>query len=49
VALTMLRMRTALNDRKALAMRLNRLPETARPAERGHLTPAGPAMRRGAG
>jgi heme exporter protein C len=47
-ALTMLRMRTALNDRKALAMRLNRLPEPARPAEREHLAPAGPAMRRGA-
>src|SRR6266436_6087707 len=48
VALTMLRMRTALNERKALAMRLNQMPGPARPAERERLAPAGPAMRRGA-
>ena len=47
-ALTMLRMRTALNDRRALAMRLNRVPEPAFPAERERLVPAPPAMRRGA-
>src|SRR6266478_3643212 len=32
----------------ALAMRLNRMPGPARPAERERLAPAGPAMRRGA-
>src|SRR5437899_2444429 len=48
LALAMLRMRTALNDRKALAMRLNRMPGPARPAEREHLAPAGPAIRRSA-
>jgi heme exporter protein C len=48
VALTMLRMRTALNDRKALAMRLNRMPGPAHPAEREHPAPVGPAVRRGA-
>jgi heme exporter protein C len=48
VALTMLRMRTALNDRRALAMRLNRVPEPVFPAERERLAPAPPAMRRGA-
>jgi len=48
LALTMLRMRTALNERKALAMRLNRMPEPARPAERDHLVSAGPAVGRGA-
>jgi hypothetical protein len=46
LALTMLRMRTALNDRKALAMRLNRRPGPAVPAERERLAPAGPAVRR---
>jgi heme exporter protein C len=48
VALTMLRMRTALNDRKALAMRLNRMPGPAHPVEREHPAPVGPAVRRGA-
>jgi heme exporter protein C len=48
VALTMLRMRTALNDRRALAMRLNRVPEPVLPAERERLAPVPPAMRRGA-
>src|SRR5438132_12273700 len=48
VALTMLRMRTALNDRRALAMRLNRAPEPVFPAERERLAPVPPAMRRGA-
>jgi heme exporter protein C len=43
--LTMLRMRTALKERKGLAMRLNRMP---RPAEREPLGPAHPAVRRGA-
>ncbi len=47
VTLTMLRMRTALNERKALATRLNRMPGPARPAEREDLAPAGPAVRRG--
>src|SRR5438128_1659059 len=47
-ALTMLRMRTALNDRRALAMRLNRGPELVFPAERERLAPVPPAMRRGA-
>jgi len=48
VALTMLRMRTALNDRRALSMRLNRVPEPVFPAERERLAPVPPAMRRGA-
>src|SRR5207244_869166 len=48
LALAMLRMRTALNDRKALAIRLNRVPLPARHAEREHLSPARPAVRRGA-
>jgi len=48
VALTMLRMRTALNDRRALAMRLNRMPEPAFPPGREGLVPAPPAVRRGA-
>ncbi len=48
VALTMLRMRTALNDRRALAMRLNRVPEPAFPSERERLVSAPPAVRRGA-
>jgi heme exporter protein C len=47
-ALTMLRMRTALNERKALAMRLNRMPRPAPPAEREPLGPARLAVRRGA-
>src|SRR5215470_15754962 len=34
LALAMLRMRTALNGRRALAMRLNRLPRPGVPAER---------------
>jgi len=47
-ALTMLRMRAALNDRRALAMRLNRVPEPAFPSERERLVSAPPAVRRGA-
>ena len=48
LALAMLRMRAALNERKALAIRLNRVPEPARPAGREHQAPARPAVRRGA-
>src|SRR5438105_4631828 len=48
LALPLLRMRAALNERKALAMRLNRVPEPARPAGREHQAPARPAVRRGA-
>jgi heme exporter protein C len=48
LTLTMLRMRTALNERKALAMRLNRVPGPARSVEREGLAPAHPAVRRGA-
>jgi hypothetical protein len=44
----MLRMRTALNERKALAMRLNRVPGPAFPAERERLAPARPAVGRSA-
>src|ERR1700736_555545 len=47
-ALPMLRMRTALKDRRALAMRPNRVPEPVLPAERERLAPVPPAMRRGA-
>jgi len=46
-ALTMSRMRTALNERKALAMRLNRTSRSARPAEREPLGPTRPAVGRG--
>src|SRR5437588_1443806 len=48
LALTMLRMRTALNERKALAMRLNRMPGPSRPPEPEHLGPAGPVVQGGA-
>src|SRR5262249_13004220 len=48
VALTMLGVRTGLNERKALALRLNRVPGPAFPAERERLAPARPAVGRGA-
>jgi type IV secretory pathway protease TraF len=48
LALAMLRMRTLLNERKALAMRLSRVPQSARPVEREHLVSARPAVHRGA-
>jgi hypothetical protein len=48
LALAMLRMRAALNERKALAMRLNRVPAPASPAGFERLAPARPAVRGGA-
>jgi heme exporter protein C len=48
LALAMLRMRTALNERRALAMRLNRAPGPAVLAERKPRVRAHPAARRGA-
>jgi heme exporter protein C len=48
LALAMLRMRTLLNERKALAMRLSRVPQSARPVEREHLVSARSAVHRGA-
>src|SRR5437016_2089512 len=47
-ALTMLRMRTALNERKTLAMRLGPVPGPARPAEPERPVRARPAVRGGA-
>ena len=46
--LTMLRMRTALNERRALAMRLNRAPGPVRRPEREDLAPAHPVAGRDA-
>jgi len=48
LALAMLHMRAALNERKALAMRLNRVPAPASPAGFERLAPARPAVRGGA-
>ena len=45
LALTMLRMRTALNERRALAMRLNQRPGPMRAAGREQVPSARPAMR----